>query len=169
MRVLSTLLVLALTGGFVATAHADTISMQKPVPFSADAEIDGKIRRECTIEVHLADFVQKFGKARGIDVTFVDHTEDVTEGRVLLLEITDAESSGNAFIGHRKLTSVRGQLMENGEVIGTFRGRRNSMGGAFAGYKGSCSVLGRTVRALGEDIAAWLAAPSMDALLGDMK
>jgi hypothetical protein len=40
--------------------------------------------------------------------------------------------------------------------------------GMVAGYKGSCSVLGRTARALGEDIAKWLAAPSMDALLGDL-
>jgi hypothetical protein len=41
------------------------------------------------------------------------------------------------------------------------------MGGAFAGFKGSCSVLGRTVEALGEDIGGWLAAPRDGASLGD--
>ena len=42
------------------------------------------------------------------------------------------------------------------------------MGGAFAGYKGSCSVLGRTVKAMGKDVAQWLKAPTDEAALGDM-
>jgi hypothetical protein len=41
------------------------------------------------------------------------------------------------------------------------------MGGAFAGYKGSCSVLGRTIKAIGKDVAEWMKAPSKDAQLGD--
>jgi hypothetical protein len=48
---------------------------------------------------------------------------------------------------------------------GSFRGER----GAFAGFKGSCSVLGHTVKALGSDIADWLVKPSEDADLGDLK
>jgi hypothetical protein len=43
------------------------------------------------------------------------------------------------------------------------------MGGAFGGFKGNCSVLGRTVRALGEDIAGWLAQPGKDGMLGDLQ
>ena len=33
---------------------------------------------------------------------------------------------------------------------------RDSMGGFGAGYKGSCSVLGRTSKALGKDFSVWL-------------
>jgi hypothetical protein len=43
------------------------------------------------------------------------------------------------------------------------------MRGAFAGFKDSCSVLGRTVKAIGSDIADWLLKPSEDADLGDLK
>ncbi len=43
------------------------------------------------------------------------------------------------------------------------------MGGLFAGFKGSCSVLGRTVKAIGKDIAEWLVNPVLDADLGDLK
>jgi len=43
------------------------------------------------------------------------------------------------------------------------------MGGAFGGFKGNCSVLGRTVKALGEDIAGWLTHPDKDGLLGDLE
>jgi hypothetical protein len=87
---------------------------------------------------------------------------------ILDVHIKDASSRGNAFTGHHKSTLVVGKLYQDGELIGSFTGRRDSMGGMFAGYKGSCSVLGRTVKALGKDIAEWLKAPTMDAQLGDL-
>ena len=33
---------------------------------------------------------------------------------------------------------------------------RNSMGGMFGGFKGSCSVLNRTAKVLGADLAKWI-------------
>jgi hypothetical protein len=79
----------------------------------------------------------------------------------------DAVSMGNAFLGHQKFTKVRGTLLQDGTKVASFKARRNSMGGAFAGFKGSCSVLGRTVEAMGEDIATWLTDPRDGASLGD--
>jgi hypothetical protein len=64
---------------------------------------------------------------------------------------------------------VRGKLYQDGKEIGAFTGRRNSMGGAFGGFKGSCSVLGRTVKALGKDIAQWLVQPAKGSQLGDLE
>ena len=75
---------------------------------------------------------------------------------------------GNAFMGHHKYSAARGTLFENGKKLASFEARRQSMGGAFAGYKGSCSVLGRTVKAMGKDVAAWLKQPNDNALLGDL-
>ena len=40
-------------------------------------------------------------------------------------------------------------------------------GGAFGGFKGTCSILGRCIKAIGADIAKWLANPTMDAMLGN--
>lgn len=88
---------------------------------------------------------------------------------MLVVEISDAVSRGNPFIGHRKSTSVRGNLYQDGVKVAAFRGECDSMGGAFGGFKGSCSVLGRTVKTLGSDIAAWLAKPVDDARLGDLE
>lgn len=161
---------LALIAGAIAAggAEATSVSVPNPVPYAEDAEIAGKIKSECRIDAQLAEFIRAYAEARGDEVEF--HGADAPRtGRVLEIEIRDAVSGGNAFIGHRKSTSIRGKLVADGEVIGTFRGRRDSMGGAFAGYKGSCSVLGRTVKALGKDVADWLAAPAMDSDLGDLK
>ena len=154
----------------IGTAQAaDTLTLPKPVPYAADNEIAGKIKRECTIPEQLADFIAQNAKAHGIETRFADSVNPQMPGRVLDVEITDAVSEGNAWTGHHKSTTVKGKLYQDGKLVGSFRGKRNSMGGMFAGYKGSCSVLGRTVEALGKDIGEWLVAPSMDADLGDLK
>lgn len=148
---------------------ADDIKVARSIPYSEDAEIAGKIRRECQIQTQLADFIKEFGAKSGHSIQLLDAVDETMEGKVLVIEIRNAVSEGNAFLGHHKSTSAAGKLYENGEQVASFKALRNSMGGAFAGYKGSCSVLGRTVKVMGEDIAQWLSAPTEGALLGDLK
>jgi hypothetical protein len=152
----------------VGTAVAQPVQVARVVPYAEDAEIQKKVRNECTqLGTQLAAFTQEFGKAYAVDVNLVDSLDTSAQGRVLKIEITDAVSMGNAFMGHQKYSSARGTLYEDGKKVADFRARRNSMGGAFAGYKGSCSVLGRTMKALGKDIAVWLKDPEDKAELGD--
>lgn len=155
---------------FSAALSAQTVTMQRPVPYADDAEIASKVRSECIkLQDQLADYTREYGaELHGIDVQLVPELASDGPGRVLLVEIDDAVSMGNAFIGHQKYSRVHGQLFEDGVPVASFKGRRNSMGGAFAGYKGSCSVLGRTMKALGRDIAEWLSNPVDGARLGDM-
>ena len=56
-----------------------------------------------------------------------------------------------------------------GKTVSRFRAKRYSTGGAFAGFKGTCSIIGRCARAVGRDIAAWLEDPKDGALLGEAK
>lgn len=151
-------------------AVAAPVSVANHTPFSEDADIQDKVRQECTrLNTQLPTFIQEFGKTSGVEVVLVDSIDTSAEGRVLKLELVEAVSMGNAFWGHQKYAKVNGTLFENGTRIADFRGRRNSMGGLAAGYKGSCSVLGRTVKALGKDIAAWLKSPQDGARLGDLQ
>lgn len=152
---------------FAAGASAQALQVQRPVPYSEDGDIADNIKQECKINEQLADFIQEYAKKNGIEVTFTDGPVDTAAGRALDVRITNAISMGNAFMGHQKGTTVAGTLYENGQKVASFKARRHSMGGAFAGYKGSCSVLGRTVKAIGEDIAGWLKAPTDGAKLGD--
>jgi hypothetical protein len=148
-------------------ANATSVQMQRPIPYSEDGDIADNIKQECKINEQLADFVQQDAKRQGVDVQFSNGPLDTTTGRVLELRITNAISMGNAWIGHQKAASAMGALYENGAKVASFKARRHSMGGAFAGYKGSCSVLGRTVEAMGEDIGTWLKSPVDGAKLGD--
>lgn len=152
-------LLLALSGA----ASAQALQVQSPVPYAADNDIADNIKSECTLDKQLAEFVKQY--AGNVELT--SGPVDTSKGRALQLEIVDAVSMGNAWMGHQKFTKVKGTLYEDGKKVASFKGRRNSMGGAFAGYKGSCSVLGRTVDALGSDIAEWLKAPKDGANIGD--
>lgn len=145
-------------------ASAQSVTLQRPVPYAEDNDISDAIKSECKIGEQLADFIKANSK---VPVELTADKPDIATGRVLQLEISDAVSMGNAWMGHQKFTKVRGTLFENGQKVASFKARRNSMGGAFAGFKGSCSVLGRTVEALGQDIGAWLANPVDGAALGD--
>ncbi|HEV8694770.1 MAG TPA: hypothetical protein VGQ93_11410 [Lysobacter sp.] len=156
-----------LTFAVSSNAFAQSVRMPRPVPYAETADIADNIKEECKLNEQLADFVQKYSKVNGVTVEFGNEPLDKTRGRVLDLHITNAISLGNAWTGHHKQASAVGTLYENGTKVASFKARRQSMGGAFAGYKGSCSVLGRTVDAMGEDIAAWLKAPVEGAKLGD--
>src|SRR6478672_1451119 len=123
--------VLVLGTMFSTTAMASNLQLQRPVPYSEGNDISDNIKTECQIGDQLADFVKEYA---GENVVFHDGPVDASGGRVLQLEIADAVSMGNAFIGHQKYVKVRGALWEDGHKVATFKGRRNSMGGAFAGF-----------------------------------
>ena len=149
-------------------SFAEAIKVQSVIPYAESAKIPQKIRTECTkLGSQLAQFTQEFGKSFGVRIELTDKLDINEQGRVLHLEFTDAISKGNAFIGHQKSTAAHGILYQDGKKIAEFDVSRDSMGGMFAGYKGSCSVLGRTVKTMGKDIAQWLKDPKDKAELGD--
>lgn len=151
----------------LASVAGEPLRVQRPVPYSQDGEISARIREECKIDEQLADFLKEYAQEQGIEIELVEQAVGPSAGRGLDLRITNAISMGNAFIGHQKSTTAAGTLYENGKPVASFKARRQSMGGAFGGYKGSCAVLGRTVKVIAQDIAEWLKAPADDAELGD--
>jgi len=147
---------------------AGAIAIHRAIPYAPDNHIAGNIKSECILPTQLSDFIKNYGDEYGLDIVQKDTVAAEDPGKVLLVEIVDAVSSGNAWLGHRKYTEIKGTLYENGATVASFRAGRRSGGGAFAGYKGSCSVLGRTVKALGRDVANWLKSPVNDDTLGDL-
>ncbi len=148
-------------------ADAPVIRVAHAVPYSADATIANNIRQECNLEEQFSEFIEHYGADQGIRFQRSQDLDPASGGQVLMVELTDAVSGGNAWIGHRKVTEAAGTLYADGEEQASFTSRRFSGGGAFGGFKGSCSVLGRTVQVMGRDIAAWSAAPEDGAHLGD--
>lgn len=160
---------LALAAGLLVSAAyaADkpSVAVSRELEFADSSGVSGKVRSECTLQTRLPQFIKD--SATTMTVELVEDIEATTAGRVLKIEIVNVIGKGGGAWSGSKSVSVRGELTENGEVIGTFISSRFSGGGAFGGYKGTCSILGRCVKAMGADIAAWLSNPTMDARLGD--
>jgi len=151
----------------VKMSSKGAIKVQSISAYAKNNKIRANIKDECKLDVKLPKFVQSFATSNGINVQLIDKVTSSTKGKALVIEIVDAVSQGNAFIGHRKFTKVKGTLYENGKMKAGFTGGRFSGGGFFGVYKGSCSVLGRTVKTIGKDVAGWLKNPVDGAELGD--
>ena len=154
----------------LAQALARSIDAQfRRIQFTSDL-LPGDVLGASVPEVHDGRPTGGFAFQPGpifANVVLADDVTESTEGRVLHVEISSVVGpQGGAWSGAKSVT-VEGKLTENGEVIGTFKGNRYSGGGAFGGYKGTCSILGRCAKTLGSDIAKWLAKPTMDARLGN--
>lgn len=143
------------------------VKLKSSIPFSEDAFIKAAIKEECDIQKQLADYTKEYSKDNSVNVQFDDNANKENSEYYLDLKIVDAISEGNAFLGHNKRTRVAGDLYKNGNRIASFKGQRHSTGGFGAGFKGSCSVLGRTVQALGEDISVWIKEPRDGSMLGE--
>ena len=151
------------------TTDDGTIAIASEIPFAEYSRISANIKRECHLPKKLSDFIRIYAKSYRVPVKQMPSVSASDPGKVLVIEIVDSVSQGNAFFGHRKFTRIAGKLYQDGEAIGSFEASRYSGGGAFAGFKSSCAVLGRTVKALGRDVANWLRAPAMNSVLGDMR
>jgi hypothetical protein len=141
-----------------------TVLLSDTTPFAEGSGAGSKVKAECKLETKLGHFISEFAKGA---VTLTSEPIDETQGRLLVLEIIGVVGPGGGAWSGAKSVTVDGKLLEDGEVVGTFKAARYSGGGAFGGYKGTCSILGRCVKAIGKDIAGWLKNPTMDALLGD--
>ena len=144
----------AIAPGFAA---AGPIAVPANVPYASEGVVPENVVRECTqLGTKIATFIKQYADKNGTSVELVDEVEFAKAPSALRVEIFNVVSSGNAFIGHNKSMSVRVELLSGGVVKAKTSISRNSMGGFGAGFKGSCSVLGRVTKALGQDIAEWL-------------
>lgn len=172
MRFVSLFLTLVITT-FLGTsvswakdAVKDTITVQKTMPFKKGIAITKAVRVKCRLPEKLSIFVQKYSK-KSADIKVVDGSLKDIEGKVLDIKIINVHGPGGGAYTGAKYVAVEGKLMENGKVISSFIGARYSGGGFYGGFKGTCSILGRCVKAIGKDVAKWLRDPKDGARLGD--
>lgn len=159
--------VLALALGVTAAEAEDTVfNVVSPVPFEETSGASQQVRSECRMGAMLPEFIADYAK-KGVTVVIGDAPPEGAEGKFLHLRFTFIQGAGGGAWSGPKSVTVKGELWEDGEMIGSFVASRYSGGGAFGGFKGTCSILGRCIKALGKDIAGWLREPTMSATLGD--
>ena len=149
-----------------SSATAETLTMSRPVDFADGVMVRDAVRNECRLQEKVPDYIAQFARGNGTQSVFSADEAAAAKGRVLFLEIIEVTEMGNAMSGRQKSMTISGELHENGQMIGSFRARRATMGGFMGGYMGNCSFFHRCARALGKDVSRWLQAPQMDSVLG---
>ncbi len=151
-----------------AVQHTGTGTLViKPIVFKKDSYIRDAVKNECNLTGKLTQFIEKNASSQYANI-LTDSNSKQRNAQTLSITIEEVQGGGGGAWSGAKSVVVKGKLTQNGRVLGDFRGRRYSGGGMFGAYKGTCAILGRCVRTLGKDIAAWLQNPSSKAVLGDM-
>ena len=163
MRVPS-IVMLYLTLALISSAQADTVTISNSTPFAEDSGASDNVKEECKFETRLPKYIKDKAKRRVDVVLSAEHLVSA-EGKVLSLEVTNVFAPGGGGYSGSKSVIVSGKLKEKGEVIGSLTARRHTMIGMMPG---TCSMLKRLAKKLGEDIATWLTEPTMDVQLGDL-
>lgn len=174
MRKAATAMAVAVVLGFAAPGAGAQEPVKRVVvpaetPYSNVDVIDGAIVKECNLPGQVGQRLQNALKAAGIEGKAVASPKPDAGDAVLLVEIAQAQSSGNAFVGHKKSITISGKLYRGGKEVAKFVSTRNSGGGFGAGYKSSCAVLARCAEAVAQDTARWLSSPVDGARLGDAR
>lgn len=127
------------------------------IPYYDPLIIASNIKQECSsLGSALSNYIRTYSNDYNINIIQVEDPSAIKSGLVLDLKIRSAVSAGNAWIGHKKQILIAAELLKNGKKLKDFTASRNSMGGFWGGFKGSCDVLDRTVNTLGSDTAVWL-------------
>ena len=159
-RAAMTILMLAM--GISAQAK-DTVTISEFTPFAEDSGATDNVKEECKMEERIPKYLKSEAK-KVADVVFTTEPLENVEGKVLYMEITHVFAPGGGGYSGAKNVEVEGELRENGEVIASFTADRAAL---FGMTPGTCSMLKRVAKKIGEDVAEWLEAPEMDAMLGD--
>jgi len=138
-------------------ANEKVISISSKASYYDEKIIPSNIKTECSeLGQQFSEATKRYLEAEKWQVNFVDNAGKATKGTSIKLQITNAVSAGNAFMGHSKSVAILAELYKDGKLIDTYTASRDSGGGFAGGFKGSCSVLHRCVNTLGSDVAKWL-------------
>jgi hypothetical protein len=142
---------------FPAAASAAT-QLARTAAFAPNAGASSAVQSECQLQTLVPQGVQ----GASSEVTLVDAPSK--GGRWLELTISEVHAPGGGLFSGPKWMTVTGTLYDRGKKLGSFRAKRIT-----TGARSTCGSLQKIAQVIGQDIAAWLAAPTANAEIGDAR
>ncbi len=150
------------------SASAEQALNIQSVTFTKDKEaVNYKVRAECKLLEKTNKYLVYFGKKNFSSVT--SNKKAVAGAYNISAKIIGTIGGPGGAMSGRKGATIKGTVKKNGELIGSFEAFRSSGGGFGFGYRGTCSLLGRSVKRLGRDITEWAVKPTLNAKIGELK
>lgn len=140
--------------GAPAPAAAQAVTVSKSIGFAPGAGVRQQIVDECKLQTVVPSAV----------ANSAGNVELVDGKGTLDLVISDVHGPGGGVFSGPKWVEVKGTLQRGGKAL-TFRAKRLSAADPFSG--GTCGILAKCGRNIGQDIATWLENPVDGAELGD--
>jgi len=140
-----------------APAVAATTQLLKKIPYHPMSGASPKVKEACSLDTKIPELL-------AASISDIELVDKLRGGRVLELQIRDVHAPPAGMFSGPKWVRLDGTLKQGGRVIGTFRAKRTTVTGA-----GTCGMLNRCIAAIADDLAPWLANPTMDARLGNAK
>ncbi|GAG95541.1 unnamed protein product [marine sediment metagenome] len=138
-----------------AAAEFETLFIEQTIPFESEDGVDpGTLK--CRLGADLSVRVVAYARRHRITVQRSDSALTDEDDYVAIMISNVVNDRGFATF-HRKSTTVFVELYIGGQSVAWTTLARRSNGGFMGPLKGSCSVLQRTIKVLGSDIASWLA------------
>jgi hypothetical protein len=135
---------------------ADKLLVQIPATLDPAAPIVESVKRECGVESLVGNHVFQKVQDRSGGAEPLSDASKVGASRWLQLTILSVHGVGGGSWSGVKSMTIRAQVLQNDQVLGTTILRRQSKGGFFGGVMGTCAILERISLALGQDVANWM-------------
>ena len=140
-----------------AKAEKKSLTIKSPATFEKGVVLREAVKAECLLPTKLPAYIRDYAKKRS-EVTLAEKIGK-SKGRTLSVVFEEVREAGTA--GPKSVT-VKGELRDDGKVVGTIRARRSTMGGPLGAFGGACGILHRCLKALGKDLAGWADDPEMN-------
>lgn len=138
-----------------ALAWSADIQIPREVPYYDVNIIQANVVEECkNLGVDLSEHIAQGLANNGLTATKQDKP-DIASGLTIDAKISNLSSTGNAWSGHHKSLTVLVKTFKDGQAQTSKIFTRTTRGGFAGGFKGSCEVMDRAAKAIGEDIGRW--------------
>lgn len=111
---------------------------------------------ECLLEDIVANDVFNAVQSRIPEVVKVKNEADVGDGLLLRLIIVDVVGWGGGGWSGSKSMSIRGELVQGGQVVRASSWRQRSRGGVLGPVKGTCDIFEDISRGIARQVRTWV-------------
>jgi hypothetical protein len=133
---------------------AEKLFFLRPVEVDPSAPYPENIKKECAVEMLLENYsLSQLGRQG--EVQAITNPSEANGGKVFKLTLLSVSGYGGGGWSGPKSLSMRVDVTQDGKTIKSTVLDRSSTGGAWGGFKGTCSIFDRITKVLSQDMGRW--------------